>query len=738
MMTMLSTDPPEETMPLPRPRRRAQALTLSLILLAAMAACGGAAQVAPSASAVVVPAAPDPDTGEDPYLWLEPVLGDEALAWVRDQNAQTAAELEGTPAYEALERDILRILDSTDKIPYVQKRGAWYYNLWRDAEHPRGLWRRVTPVSYREVSPAWEAVLDLDALGEAEGESWVFKGAICLRPEQHRCLLRLSRGGADAIVIREFDVQARAFVEGGFLVPEAKSTVSWIDLDHVYVGTDTGPGSLTTSGYPRTARRWTRGTPLAEAPMVFEAKHEDMVAMVIHDPTPGFERDVAIRLPSFFTQESSVLTAEGQWQRVEVPIDAKVGVRREWLLIELRTAWEVAGRTYPAGALLAARFDAFMAGEGTLEALFEPSETTSLASFTWTRNHLLLTLLDDVKSRVVVLTPGPDGWTRAPLSGVPALGSLSVGAVDRDEGDEIFVKVTDFLNPARLLHGEVGGALPTLKSEPAFFDAAALTARQRFVTSKDGTRVPYFLVGPEDMALDGSHPTLLYGYGGFEVPLVPRYSGTIGRAWLSRGGVYVVANIRGGGEYGPRWHQAALKEKRPRAYEDFAAVARDLVTSGVTSPERLGIRGGSNGGLLVGNMLTDYPELFGAAACQVPLLDMKRYSHLLAGASWMEEYGDPDKPEEWAFLRHVSAYHKVKSDVRYPPTIFMTTTRDDRVHPSHARKMAARMIDLGHPVRYFENIEGGHGAGADNRQAAHFWALTFTFLDHHLRAPAAR
>lgn len=737
-MNTFTVAPSEEIMSLRPLSHRVSLLILSLLLLAVTAACSGAARVAPTAPAAGAATAPDPDTGEDPYLWLEPVLGDEALAWVRGQNRLTAAELEETPAYEALERDILAILDSTDKIPYASKRGAFYYNLWRDAEHPRGIWRRTTPAAYREAEPAWETVLDLDALGAAEGESWVFKRATCLRPEQRRCLVHLSRGGADAAVIREFDVDARAFVEGGFVVPEAKSAVSWIDLDRVYVGTDTGPGSMTSSGYPRTSRRWTRGTPLAEAPVVFEGEPTDMYAAVSHDPTPGFERDVAYRLPSFFTQETFVLDADGQWRRVEVPADAEVDLQREWLLIKPRTAWEVAGTTYTAGALLAARLDAFMAGERALTLLFDPSETTSLASYTWTRHHLLLTLLDDVKSRVIVLTPGEDGWERAPLEGVPALGSLSVSAVDRLEGDEIFVQVTDFLNPARLLHGTVGGALQALKSEPAFFDAAGLTAEQRFVTSDDGTRVPYFLVGPEGLALDGSHPTLLYGYGGFEVPLVPRYSGTIGRAWLSRGGVYVVANIRGGGEYGPRWHRAALKEKRPRAYEDFAAVARDLVARGVTRPERLGIRGGSNGGLLVGNMLTDHPELFGAVACQVPLLDMRRYSHLLAGASWMEEYGDPDKPEEWAFLRHISAYHKLRDGVRYPPSIFMTTTRDDRVHPSHARKMAARMIDLGQPVRYFENIEGGHGAGADNRQAAHFWALTFAFLDEHLRSEEGR
>ncbi len=540
--------------------------------------------------------------------------------------------------------------------------------------------------------------------------------------------MSLSRGGSDASVVREFDVVTKTFVEGGFVVPEAKSNVSWIDADTIFVGTDFGPGSLTTSGYPRVAKVWKRGTPLADARTVFEAKETDMVGVAVHDATPGFERDFLVRRPSFFTSETFLLGKDGSKRKIDVPDDAETSVHREWLLIKPRTPWTVAGRTYREGSLLVARFDDFMAGRRELDVLFEPTPTTSLSDWGPTRHHLILNVLDDVKNRLYVLTPAKRGWKREPFAGAPPFGTVSAWAVDPDESDAVFMDVTDFLTPSTLSYGTIGKAPEKVKESPAFFDASLLEIGQHFTTSKDGTRIPYFQVSAKGLKLDGTNPTLLSGYGGFEVSLVPYYGGVIGRAWLSQGGVYVVANIRGGGEYGPGWHQAALKRNRPRAYEDFAAVARDLVARKVTSVAHLGAEGGSNGGLLIGNMLTQYPELFGALVCQVPLLDMKRYSHLLAGASWMEEYGDPDKPEEWEFLRTFSPYQNVKAGVAYPPTLFMTTTRDDRVHPAHARKMMARMLELGADVRYFENIEGGHGAGADNKQAAHFSALEYSFL----------
>ncbi|NTV73819.1 MAG: S9 family peptidase [Holophaga sp.] len=672
-----------------------------------------------------------PPAPEDAYLWLEDVTGDKSLEWVRAANAVTAKELEGSPAYKKLEDDLLAILDSKAKIPYITKSGAHYYNFWKDAAHPRGLWRRTTLAEYRKAEPAWETVLDIDALGKAEKQGWVFHGAQFLRPDYRRCLVSLSPGGSDAAVVREFDVETRTFVEGGFSLPVAKSQVSWIDQDTLFVGTDFGKGSMTTSGYPRVAKVWKRGTPLAQATVVFEGLETDMQATAYHDATPGFERDVLVRTPTFFTSESFLLAKDGSRRKVDVPLDAEPSLHREWLTVKLRTSWTVGGKTYAAGSLLAARFDDFLAGKRDFAVLFQPTATTSLEGATWTRNRLVLNVMDDVKNRISVLTPG--SWKAEPLKGAPVMGTTSISAVDEDASDDYFMVTRDFLTPDSLYLGTLGQEPALLKSLPAFFDAGGLEVTQHFTPSKDGTRIPYFQVSRKGLKLDGSNPTLLDGYGGFEVSSVPFYSGAVGRAWLSGGGVLVLANIRGGGEYGPRWHQAALKANRHRAYEDFAAVARDLAARKVTSPKHLGIMGGSNGGLLVGNMLVMYPELMGAVVCQVPLLDMKRYSHLLAGASWMEEYGDPDKPEEWAYIRTFSPYHNVKAGQKYPATFFMTTTRDDRVHPAHARKMFAKMKDMGYDVRYFENIEGGHGAGADNRQTAHFWALAYTFLDKTLR-----
>ncbi|MGD0100518.1 MAG: prolyl oligopeptidase family serine peptidase [Acidobacteriota bacterium] len=664
---------------------------------------------------------------DDPYLWLEDITGDKALAWVRERNAESEKEL-GGESFKQMQAGILKILDSEAKIPFINKLGSYYYNFWRDAGNPRGLWRRTTLEEYRKPEPKWETVLDVDALGKAEKESWVFHGAQFLKPDYRRCLISLSRGGSDAGVVREFDVISKSFIRDGFQLPQAKSRCSWIDANTIFVGTDFGPGTLTASGYPRMAKIWKRGTPLSDAKTVFEVQQTDVSGAAAHDPTKGFERDFLVRTPSFFTEEVFLLRKDGSKQKIDIPEDAESSVNREWLLVKPRTPWTVGEKTYAAGSLVAARFDDYMAGKRELTILFEPTATTSLSEYNWTRHHLILNVLDDVKNKLYFLTPQQVKWKQQAFEGAPAIGTQSAWGVDPDESDECFMEVTDFLTPTTLHYGALGKPMEKLKEEPAFFDASDLEISQHFTRSKDGTRIPYFQVCNKKLALDGSHPTLLAGYGGFEVSEVPSYNGVIGHAWMSRGGVYVLANIRGGGEYGPQWHQAALKQNRLRCYEDFAAVAQDLVNRNVTSVKHLGIAGGSNGGLLVGNMLTLYPQLIGAVVCQVPLLDMKRYSHLLAGASWIEEYGDPDKPEEWAFIKNFSPYQNVKAGVSYPPTLFMTTTRDDRVHPGHARKMMARMKALGCDVRYYENIEGGHGAGADNKQAAHFQAMEFSFL----------
>ncbi len=664
---------------------------------------------------------------EDPHAWLEGVTDAAALGWVTERNERCTAEL-GGPAFDALRARLLTILDSNEKIPFVQQIGGHWYNLWTDAEHARGLWRRTTPAEYARSEPVWETVLDLDALGAAEGENWVWRGVTVLEPDDRLCLISLSRGGADASVVREFDLQAKAFVADGFTLPEAKSRVAWRDENALWVGTDFGPGSLTDSGYPRLVKLWPRGTPLAEAEVVFEGRKEDVSVGAGSDRTPGFERDYLLRGLTFFTNEFH-LRVDGAWVKLDKPQDARVDLYREWLLLELRSDWTVGGSSFPAGALIAARLDEHLAGRGRFQALFTPSERVSLKSFATTRGHVLLTTLDNVRSRCVVLTPGEGGWKRGALPGLPEFDTLSLAAVDAAGSDEYFLTVTGFTTPTSLHVGTVGGGPPRLlKSTPAFFDAAGLIVEQQQAVSKDGTQVPYFEVRRAGRPLDGSAPTLLYAYGGFEVSMTPSYGAARGAAWLERGGVFVLANIRGGGEFGPRWHQAALKADRPRAYEDLAAVARHLVERGVTRPDRLGVMGGSNGGLLVGNMITMYPELFAAAVCQVPLLDMRRYHKLLAGASWMGEYGDPDDPAQWEFIRTFSPYHNVRPDVVYPRTLFVTSTRDDRVHPGHARKMVDKMEAQGHDVVYYENVEGGHGGAADNRQRAFMEALAYTFL----------
>jgi prolyl oligopeptidase len=671
----------------------------------------------------------------DPYLWLEDVLGEKQLDWVRARNADAVAAIATGDGFKKLEARLLGILDSREKIPYVSRIGGRYYNFWRDADHPRGLWRRTTLESYRTAEPDWETVIDLDALGASEGENWVWHGATVLEPDDRLCLVSISRGGADAEVVREFDLETKSFVTGGFELPEAKSRVAWRNRDSLFVATNFGDGSLTSSGYPRTVRQWARGTPVADAPVVYEGKPDDMMVTAWSDTTPGFERDFVARQVTFWTSELFA-RRDGRLLKIEKPDDANASVHREWLFIELRTAWTVGKTIYPAGSLLAVEFEKFLTGDRSFHVLFEPGARTSLVSFSPTRHHLLLTTLDNVRSRLFVLTWRDGAWHRAALPGVPPVATANVGAINDLESDDYFLTTATPLEPTTLSMGTAddgGGEPPVpLKKSPTFFDASGLAVSQHEAVSKDGTRIPYFQIAPNNLPADGSTPTLLYGYGGFEIPLVPGYDPLSGAAWLERGRAYVIANIRGGGEFGPAWHQAALKASRNKAYEDFLAVAEDLIARKVTCAERLGIKGGSNGGLLVGNMYAMRPDLFGAVVCQVPLLDMRRYNKLLAGASWMGEFGNPDLPEEWAFLEAFSPYHTVRADREYPPLLITTSTRDDRVHPGHARKLAARLIEYGKNVLSYENIEGGHGGAADNRQKAFMDALAWTFLDREI------
>jgi prolyl oligopeptidase len=670
----------------------------------------------------------------DPWLWLEDVDSDRALGWVAERNTETERELTVLPGYAALRTRLKTILDSRDRIPYAGHHDGRFYNFWRDADHERGVWRRTTLDDYRKPDPAWETVLDLDALARFDNENWVWAGVTFQEPHGTRCLVSLSRGGGDAHVVREFDVAALAFVDGGFTLPEAKTSAGWIDADTLFVATDFGPGSMTESGYPRVVKAWRRGTDLADATPVYAAQEGDLSVSAWQDPTPGHARQFVLRQIDFYTSELFLRDpADGQLTPIDKPLDANAFVLRDQLIVELRSDWTAGARKWPQGALLAIGFDRFQEGSRDFDVLFEPTPTTSLDGIAATRAALFLTVLDNVRNRIIEWQRVDGRWRRRDVD-APGMGALHVSAVDEYDSDQAFLTVTDFLTPSSLYLMEAGrDGRELLKSMPAFFDAAPYAVSQFTAQSPDGTHVPYFVVMRKNAPLDGTHPTLLYGYGGFEVSLTPFYSGTTGEAWLAQGGVYVLANIRGGGEFGPRWHQAALKENRQKAFDDFIAVADDVIRRSITSPAHLGIMGGSNGGLLVGAALTQRPDLFGAVACQVPLLDMRRYHELLAGASWIGEYGDPDDPDEWAYIARYSPYHNVSADQRYPRVLFTTSTRDDRVHPGHARKMAARMRDQGHDVLYWENTEGGHAGAANNEQTATMWALTYAFLLRKLK-----
>ena len=665
---------------------------------------------------------------DDPYLWLEDVAGDEALDWVRAQNEPTLAELGGAQ-FERMRTEALEVLDTDARIPYVRRRGEYLYNFWRDAANPRGLWRRTTLDSYRTDSPDWDVLIDVDALGRADDEKWVWAGATVIEPEFTRALVDLSRGGSDAVIVREFDMETREFITDGFELPEAKSQIGWEEPDTVLVGTDFGDVSLTESGYPRIVKRWHRGTPLSDAETIFEGSPTDVSATGYADRTPGFERTFVGRSLDFWNRERWELRGP-ELIRIDVPTDlSSMLIHREWLLIDLRTDWFVGATMYRAGSLLAAKYDEFLSGTSELQIVFEPDEHTCMHQYAWTRDRLLLVTLADVASRVEIVTPGT--WQREPVSGIPAATNTVIVAAD-DTGDEFFLDSSGFDAPSQLLRGTGPERLDRIKSAPAFFDAENINVKQFFVPSKDGTSIPYFVVGSRDAA--GPGPTLLGGYGGFESSMTPGYGGVLGRLWLARGGTYAMANIRGGGEYGPGWHTQAMREGRHKVAEDFATVADDLVNRGITTVEQLGAQGGSNGGLLMGIMLTKYPEKFGALVCDVPLLDMKRYHLLLAGASWVAEYGDPDNPDDWAFISEYSPYQNISTGHNYPPVLMTTSTRDDRVHPGHARKMTAALEAAGQRAWYYENIEGGHAGAADNEQIAFKSALGYSFLWRMLTA----
>lgn len=669
-------------------------------------------------------------SNQDEFLWLEEVEGAKALSFAKEQNEKTFASLKGDPNFASIESGIRQIILAKDRLPGVSLQAGKLYNFWQDQTHVRGIWRRTTLASYKTKSPVWETVIDLDALAKSENENWVWKGSTCLAPAEERCLIKLSRGGKDASVYREFDVVSKSFIAGGFELPEAKSDVSWFDLNTLYVGTDFGDGSLTDSGYPMLVKVWARGEPLSKAREVFRGQKTDVASSAFIDIRPEGTFRFIVRSPTFYTSEIYWHTDDGEYLLLPMPTDAQfVGVFKEFFLFSLRTDLK-ADKTYRTGSLVGLPIAAVKNKKSSpLNVIFTPTKVRFLSSVSRTKNTLLLDVLDKVKGKLLRVSGEKGRWKtdELPLGGN---GVANVTSTD-SSSDEFIASYTDFLTPTTLNSGDAakaGGAIQALKASPERFNSSGLTSEQREAVSKDGTKIPYFIVHKKGMKKNGLNPTLLYGYGGFENSLTPWYSGVIGKSWLERGGVFVLANIRGGGEFGPAWHEAALKENRQRAFDDFIAVAEDLIRTGVTKPAHLGIEGGSNGGLLVGATFVQRPDLFNAVLCEVPLLDMLRYHRLLAGASWMAEYGNPDVPAEREYISRYSPFQNVKAGVKYPEVFFLTSTKDDRVHPGHARRMVARMLEQGHQIMYYENTEGGHGGSANLEQSILWSSLEFTYL----------
>ncbi len=662
---------------------------------------------------------------EDPYIWLEDVEGEQALAWVEERNAHSLDILEADERFNALRDSALRDYNAQDKIAYGKLLGGVVHNFWQDEKNVRGLWRRASLRSYKSGEPRWINLLDLDEIAHDEGENWVLKGRKCLPPDFGRCLIELSRGGGDAIVTREYDAVMKRWAAGGFVTEEAKQELVWLDRDTVLIGTDFGEGSLTESGYPNRTKIWRRGYALSSEKLLHEGEPTDMGSFPFASHRADGSYTGVLQYPDFFTQIIHIYDAENEeMQRLDLPlaIDFK-GIFANDLILQLRKDWSIAGQNIPAGALVSVNVADAVGGTtaSNLKVIFTPGDKNSIDAVEIGKDRMFLSVLEDVTGKLYSAKPSNTGWDVTEIE-VPENGSL--GIVSADEwSDAAFLNFESFLQPDTLYTVERGAAPEAVQSLPARFAADGLVTEQMFAASADGTKVPYFVIRKADTEMNGSTPTMLYGYGGFEISLTPTYLQGFGKLWIEAGGAYVIANIRGGGEYGPAWHQAALKENRQRAYDDFIAVAENLIETGLTTPQHLGIRGGSNGGLLVGVMATQRPDLFNAVICAVPLLDMLRYHTLLAGASWVGEYGDPDDPAERAFISAYSPYQNINPETDYPEMFIYTSTKDDRVHPGHARKMTARLMEYGKPVIYYENTEGGHSAAANLKQRAYTDAL---------------
>jgi prolyl oligopeptidase len=665
---------------------------------------------------------------DDPYLWLEEIDGEPALAWVETQNAATLARF-GDARFAADREALAAIFDRPDNIPLIARRGSRVFNFWKDAEHPRGLWRATSLDSFRAAQPDWVILLDLDALAAKEGEDWTWSGASTIPGTHDRAILMLSRGGADAVVLREFDLASRAFVPGGYTLPEAKGGAAWLDRDALLLSSALGEGMATSSGYARTVRLWRRGSDPLTAPIIFETSADRMSVSADVDREAEGERVWFAEQLGFFDAIVWIGDRTGPKTRIDLPTDASVEWHRGWLAVKRRSSWTIGSETHPPDTVLGMSFPAFLAGDRSFTKLFEPAERGALQGFRWSGGRLVLSILDDLKPNFEALTPSAKGWSRERITGVPDIGVANVWPLDvrpEESNGDLLASAQDPLTPPSLFLIRPAATPELLKRSPQAFDPAGLVVTRYEAISVDGTRIPYVQVGPPGET--GEAAVHLSGYGGFGISQLPYYNSAVGKLWLEQGGTSVVANIRGGGEFGTTWHEAGRRAGKRLSHDDFAAVAADLVRRGVTRPGRIAAEGGSNGGILITNMLTRYPERFGALFCTIPLIDMRRYSKLHAGASWIAEYGDPGNPEDWAFLKEISAYHTAVPGRPYPPILIATSGRDDRVHPGHARKMAAKLQAMGYEAYFYEPAAGGHGYGKDNKERASFTALGYNFL----------
>jgi len=665
---------------------------------------------------------------EDKYLWLENIDGEKALEFVESQNKATIEELSNEKNYQDIYNKSLEISNSTERIAYPTIYGNYVYNFWKDKDHVRGIWRRSALDSYIAGNPDWETLLDIDELSKKDDIKWVYKGSSGLYPDYYRFLVQLSKGGGDAVVTKEFDANKKQFIENEFSIDESKGSARYVDENTLIVATDFGKGTMTNSGYPKQVKLWKRGTQLKDAQLIYEGESTDAFMTSGYVLRDGNQAYTSIRRSLTTFSGQSMVWMNNKIIKLDFPEDASTnGILNNQLIIQLKSDWTVNTNTYKTGTLLSLNFRELLKGNKEIQVIIEPDAFSSISQVSTTKNKLLISLSTNVTSQLHIYSFSNGKWDSQKVN-APDFGTISIVGTD-DLSDQYFFNFQNFITPSTLYLADASNnTFKAYKSLPAFFDASNYEIKQYKAKSKDGTMVPYFMVAAKDIKNDGTNPTLVYAYGGFEVSEQPFYSATFGMAWLEKGGVFVLANIRGGGEYGPKWHQDGMKEKRQNVFDDLYAVSEDLITKNITTPKHLGVMGGSNGGLLVGVAFTQRPDLYNAGACLVPLLDMQRYNKLLAGASWMGEYGNPDIPEEWEYIKKYSPYHNLKEEMNYPEVFFYTSTRDDRVHPGHARKMVAKMNDMGYHTYYYENTEGGHAGSSTNEQSATMNAMMFSYL----------